>query len=1142
MFVILILSSWPWWSYQGQGLSALQQGATAPAREKNVAPSYDYRLILGGTVFDPLLRLPVFPEAWRTPPRPEPDLQLIQFLGPTRGSWLDAVKSEKLSIVQYIYPFTYVVWGTLADRARAEAREFVRWSGPFEAAYRVLPQWRSLSGEPVAVAMLIYRGADLDQIRVSLRGLSAGAISAKPISAKFELWSLELAGDRFQAAAMIAGVYSIQPKPTDGGTRGEHSNQVNVNQVDQNQQALPGYLSWLSGVNLSGAGVVIANVDSGVDQNHPDLVNRFLPCNGDTCGGATSSGHGTHTAGIMAGDGASGTLDGFGFLRGLGVAPGASMVEQLYNPTFLEPGGMLTIMLDSFRNGALLSGNSWGPAGSPRGYDNDTLQVDIGVRDVDPDVPGNQPFSYVLSIMNGFGGTNSQGTPDEAKNIFGVGSTFMQLPDGTQFADIDSVSSNSAHGPALDGRHLPLIVAPGRFVDSTDPGNGYQFRSGTSMASPHVSGGVALFIEYFRGLMADRGVLDPSPALIKAAFLPVAIDLAGHMDADGKPLGHRFDSKQGWGRMDLEAVLDPQVDVLYFDNPQVLENTGELWQRVIGVDDPSKPVKMMLVWTDAPGHGLGGATPAWNNDLDLEVSYGEQTLLGNGFGPDGWSVGGGAADVANNTEGVLIGPMAAGFFTLKVKAANLNSDGIPNSGGITDQDFALVCYNCDSEPSFFLESDEPTVAVCTGSDAEFQLQLTPTLDFSEPVTLGVQGLSAGLSADFSQNPVIPPGLTTLTISNTAGASPGSFPFQVQAVSASQNKTHELNLELYSAVPGTTFLTTPSDQALDQPLAPAFSWSAAAQGRIYSFELAADASFADVLFRGTLDQSAFTLPRTLDVDSDYFWRVYASNPCGDGPVSGVFQFRTMADPPLLLVDDDDNLPDNRGSYSEVLDQLGIAYQVWDTAGGMVEPEAADMASYPLVIWFSGGATGNPALAGPGIAGEAALATYLDGGGCLLLSAQNYLWDRGGMGADVPNGFMTGYLGLSSGASDANHVDVTGTGPIFGSVGSHDLNYPFANQSDRLSPAANAMLAYAGDQGDAAVQKEGPTYHGLFLGFPLEALPLNARIATLQAMLQWCGAPTEGGCQDQSDLLARYPQWPLGETVLDLIGCLNLFGGP
>jgi len=211
------------------------------------------------------------------------------------------------------------------------------------------------------------------------------------------------------------------------------------------------------------------------------------------------------------------------------------------------------------------------------------------------------------------------------------------------------------------------------------------------MASPHISGAVALFIEKYRGLYG----VDPSPALIKAAFLPVAHDLAGNKDADGLTLGHPFDSKQGWGRLDAAAVLDPSGAVMYLDAPLTFDNTGETWQQDMIVTDPSQPLRLMLVWTDAPGHGLGGTTPAWNNDLDLSIMIYGQTYKGNNFDPaTGWSIADGAADSRNNTEGIFIGPIAEGRFTLYVTAGNINSDGVPASGDGTDQDFALVCYNC----------------------------------------------------------------------------------------------------------------------------------------------------------------------------------------------------------------------------------------------------------------------------------------------------------------------------------------------------------------------------------------------------------------------------------------------------------------
>lgn len=648
-----------------------------------------YTLRLGEQSFDTRQSGPDLPLGWAEVRGEGADLYLVQLVGPTRAEWLDGLRSSGLQIVQYIHPFTYVVWGEQAAVNGVDAADFVHWTGPFAPAYRVLPQWRALPDEIIKVDVLMVRAADTDATVSAIEALGGQIAGRGVLNGIYEIAGFTLSGARLQEASQIPGVYSIQLEPQGGGLRGEMSNQINVNNHDGGNLAFPGYPDWLASVGLDGDGVVMANVDGGVDDDHPDLINRMAPCSGTTCGHSATDNHGTHTAGIMAADGVSGVRDGYGFLRGLGMAPGANLVEQQYYPYYTWTDGMLLLISDSYKNNAVLSSNSWGPSGWPLGYDNDTMQVDIGVRDADADEPGNQEFSYVLSIMNGNGGYQSQGTPDEAKNIFTIGSTKMQNSNGSQILQIDDLSSNSAHGPALDGRTIPHMVAPGCYVDSTTI-NSYGTMCGTSMSSPHVSGSVGLFIEYYRSQFGT----EPSPALIKAAFTPVAHDLAGYKDADGGTLGHPFDSKQGWGRLDAEAVVDPDVPVVCYDNPTIFDNTGEEWTQTLTAADPAQPVRLMLVWTDAPGHGLGGSTPAWNNDLDLVVEAGADTYLGNDFGTDGWSQTGGSADDRNNTEGVFLGPTSPGTFTVRVVASNVDSDGIPNQGDDTDQDFALVCYNC----------------------------------------------------------------------------------------------------------------------------------------------------------------------------------------------------------------------------------------------------------------------------------------------------------------------------------------------------------------------------------------------------------------------------------------------------------------
>ncbi|MFA7408162.1 MAG: S8 family serine peptidase [Anaerolineaceae bacterium] len=655
-----------------------------------------YALTLGGETFDPLLSPPHFnPELSVLADPGEPRLHLVQFYGPTRSGWLLELEAAGLEIVQYIHPFTYVVWGT-ADALDAQARQdFLRWTGDYLPAYALLPMYRTQMAEPERVRILIHPAAGLEETLQAIAALGGVQIEAQSgLDPVFDLVTVTLPGAQLPAVAALPGVYTVQPVPTDGGDRGEMSNQVNAGNVLSNNHAYSGYLSWLGQLGLSGAGVVMANVDSGIDQDHPDLVNRVLLCSGLTCGNDAASHHGTHTAGIMAGDGSSAVQDSNGFLRGLGMAPGAMLVEQLYSPIDSAPGGMLTLMTQSYRNGAVISNNSWGPGSEPLGYDVDTRLVDVGVRDADPEQPGNQPLTYVLSIMNGYGGTSSQGTPDEAKNVFSVGSTLMQYSTGSQNLEINNLSGNSAHGPALDGRNLPLMVAPGCYVDSSTLNSRYGMMCGTSMSAPHVSGAVALFFEGYREQFGS----DPSPALVKAAFLPVAYDLAGHLDADGKALGHPFDSKQGWGRLNLAAVLNPPGEVLYFDQEYVFTESGQTWTVEITLKNPADFLRAMLAWSDAPGHGLGGNTPAWVNDLDLSIEIDGQTYYGNNFGDDGLSTPGGTPDGKNNTEGFFLGSLPAGTYTLTVTAANISADGVPNFGSDLDQDFALAIYFGELQP------------------------------------------------------------------------------------------------------------------------------------------------------------------------------------------------------------------------------------------------------------------------------------------------------------------------------------------------------------------------------------------------------------------------------------------------------------
>jgi hypothetical protein len=1119
-------------------------GNAKPSTKGVQVQQLSFTLTLGEQTFDPLAMPDVMPSAWSTALQDSEDLRLVQFDGPIQESWFDSLISAGVTPVQYIHPYTYITWADAQNRDNALELPHVRWTGDFVNGYRVLPKWRTLSDQPIAMKLMLYRGVDVHRAIVKLSELGAIRIEHRPIDSRFEVISFIAAGSSLLDFSTIQGVYTIQPKPTDGGLRSEMSNQVNAGNVDAGNMAYPGYQDWLDDVNVTGNDVIVAIVDGGSDDNHVDLSGQFVACEGQSCGGSSSSAHGTHCAGTIGATGASGSTDSGGFLQGQGVAPGVSLLEQVYSPVFQQPGGMTQLIEESHQNGAIASSNSWGPAGSPQGYDIDTLEVDIGVKDADPNALGNQEFTYVLAIMNGNGGTSSQGSPDEAKNIITVGSTKMRDGSGNQYTGINDVSSNSAHGPCLDGRTIPHIVAPGCQTLSTVPGS-YSLMCGTSMACPQVAGGVALFVEQYKNTYDE----EPSPSLIKAAMTAAASDLSGNDDADGGTLGHPFDSKQGWGRMNLTSMLsNPDDSVRYYDAPVVLEQTGDQWSATVSPLDPSQPMKIMLVWSDAVGHGLGGSTPAWNNDLDLTVSSGLATYRGNNFGSQGWSVAGGTADDKNNTEGVFLGPTPPGQVTITVTASNLNSDGIPNSGDAIDQDFSVVCYNAAAQPGFSISVDPSSQSVCAPSNVNYTIHVGQIMGYTHPITLSAEP-EQGMTATFSANPVTPGNDVTMTVAVDDTVGDGLFMFSVRGTSTDLSY-HEATaqVDVSGAFPEMATLVQPTSGATDIGLAPTFQWIAGAGSNAWHIQVSTSASESGIVYQNAdVESTTYQLPTMLDTNTPYFWRINASNNCGVGDWTTWWTFRTTDAMTILLVDDDDNAPDVRSTYTSMLDSVGILYEIHDTNNSNNEPDFGSLSGYPLVIWFTGDEWGG--FSGPGSSGETALASYIDAGGHLLLSSQDYLWDNG------LTPFGQDYLGIGSFTSDVGHTSVVGA-DIFESLGSANLSYPFTNYSDIVSPSSDAVLAFDGSDGNAAVRLDGE--HGgsaIFLGFPAEALPEESQMAFMNAVIGWlgeseptCPADCNGdGVIDVNDLLSIIDGWGTSsgcdinqDGIIDVIDLLEVVG--
>ncbi|MFH8463513.1 proprotein convertase P-domain-containing protein [Streptomyces sp. NPDC017991] len=435
----------------------------------------------------------------------------------------------------------------------------------------------------------------------------------------------------------------------------------------------------------TGAGSAIAVLDTGVDTGHPFFQDRviaeacFSPTDAEysatslcpdgtaaeegpgtadsetgACATLTACSHGTHVAGIAAGDGT-----GIAGAPARGVAPGADIVaiqifSKFTSETYCGPGAAPCVLsFTSAQIAALEKVQQLRQSGTPVVAANLSLgsgryaaACEADPRKLAMDSLFNVGVATVVaSGNNGYGDAVS--APACVSSAVAVGAT----------TDDDQLSSFGNRGTLLD------VLAPGTGIVSSVPGGVYASKSGTSMAAPHVAGAFAILREAF-----------PTRSIGELASL---------LKSSGKSVTYTGASTP---RIDIGAALDgtgtnpnPQPEPAAKPRPSTIaNNTDHL------IPDPGTAQSPIAV-TGIPGNAPGNlqvhveATHEWRGDLKIFLADPNGKLYT--VKTSSSTEGSGTIDTVYTVDAAA--SPANGTWTLQVQDASAGATGTLTNWGLT---------------------------------------------------------------------------------------------------------------------------------------------------------------------------------------------------------------------------------------------------------------------------------------------------------------------------------------------------------------------------------------------------------------------------------------------------------------------------
>jgi subtilisin-like proprotein convertase family protein len=433
-------------------------------------------------------------------------------------------------------------------------------------------------------------------------------------------------------------------------------------------------------------------------------------------------------------------------------------------------------------------------------------------------------------------------------------------------------NSSSSEGPTDDLRIKPDIMGNGTQLYSTYDGADDEYNSitGTSMASPNVTGSLLLLQQYYNESYGN---------FMRASTLKgLALHTADNVGEAGP------DALTGWGLMNTKKAAETITKKGLQSVISEIELTQGSTYSIVVNSDGLSPLLASISWTDLPGQVSVGTendpTPALVNDLDIRVVKNSATPTT--FMP--WKL---TSVNTNEKEDNTVDPFervdvedASGEYTVTISHKGSLQGGL--------QKVSLIVTGVSSG-----------IALLTNENSKITCNETEEFNFSFIETIGgvtsfsVDGLPANATVNLSEDSLDSDGTLVVTFGDLDKVTSGTYSININGQNGSETTTTPIELRVINdsfADSSNQIVSPPTGVSGYSTNGTVISWENDPNAESYLIEVSDSPSFETILFTETSFDTSYT-PLGLESESIYYWRIKPKNSCASGDYSSTYSFQT-----------------------------------------------------------------------------------------------------------------------------------------------------------------------------------------------------------------------------------------------------------